>query len=179
MTQVELMPAPPTVRAEGNPWPRWPLIFRTSSSQEEGGAREFGLMTKRLEGEDGKLRRLHAVKVELRREAGGAPRLVEVPGSEVVYEVDLLVLAMGFTGPDTGKLTEQLGVKLNARGNVQVDARFATSVDGVFSAGDTSRGASLIVWAISDGREAAKAVDTYLSREGSTLPTRGKDHAFG
>ena len=179
VTQVELMPAPPKVRAEGNPWPRWPLIFRTSSSQEEGGAREFGLMTKRLEGADGKMRALHAVKVELQREAGGAPRLVEVPGSEVVYEVDLLVLAMGFTGPETGRLTEELGMKLSPRGNVQVDARFATSVDGVFSAGDTSRGASLIVWAISDGREAAKAVDAYLSQGASVLPTRGKDSAFG
>jgi glutamate synthase (NADPH) small chain len=102
-----------------------------------------------------------------------------VPGSEKVYEVDLLVLAMGFTGPDTGRLTEELGMKLSPRGNVQVDARFATSVDGVFSAGDTSRGASLIVWAISDGREAAKAVDAYLSQGASALPTRGKDSAFG
>jgi glutamate synthase (NADPH/NADH) small chain len=179
VTQVELMPMPPKVRAEGNPWPRWPLIFRTSSSQEEGGAREFGLMTKQLVGENGKLRALHAVRVELHREAGGAPRLVEVPGSEVVYEVDLLVLAMGFTGPETGPLAEELGVKLSPRGTVQVDAHFATSADGVFSAGDASRGASLIVWALSDGREAAKAVDTYLSQEASGLPSRGKDYSFG
>jgi glutamate synthase (NADPH) small chain len=177
VTQVELMPAPPKVRAEGNPWPRWPIIFRTSSSQEEGGAREFGLMTKRLEGQDGRLRALHAVQVEPQRE-GGAFRLVEVPGSEVVHEVDLLVLAMGFTGPDTGRLEEELGVKLNSRGNVQVDARFATSVDGVFCAGDASRGASLIVWALSDGREAAKAIDARLSGA-SSLPTRGKDSVFG
>ena len=179
VTQVELMPASPKVRAEGNPWPRWPLIFRTSSSQEEGGAREFGLMTKQLVGKDGRLQALHAVRVELQREAGGAPRLVEVPGSETVYEVDLLVLAMGFTGPDTGLLAEQLGTKLTPRGNVQVDARFATSVDGVFCAGDASRGASLIVWALADGRETAKAVDTYLTREESALPTKGKDCAFG
>ncbi|HYO69047.1 MAG TPA: glutamate synthase subunit beta [Archangium sp.] len=179
VTQVELMPAPPKVRAESNPWPRWPLIFRTSSSQEEGGAREFGLMTKRLVGENGQLRALHAVRVEVQREANGAPRLVEVPGSETVYEVDLLVLAMGFTGPDTGLLAEQLGTKLTPRGNVQVDARFATSVDGVFCAGDASRGASLIVWALADGRETAKAVDTYLTREASALPTKGKDCAFG
>jgi glutamate synthase (NADPH/NADH) small chain len=176
VTQVELMPAPPKVRAEGNPWPRWPIIFRTSSSQEEGGEREFGLMTKRLEGQDGRLRALHAVQVEPQRE-GGAFRLVEVPGSEVVHEVDLLVLAMGFTGPETQRL-EELGLKLNPRGNVQVDARFATSVDGVFCAGDASRGASLIVWALSDGREAAKAVDAWLSGA-SSLPTRGKDSAFG
>jgi glutamate synthase (NADPH/NADH) small chain len=179
VTQVELMPASPKVRAESNPWPRWPLIFRTSSSQEEGGAREFGLMTKQLVGVGGRLQALHAVRVELQREAGGAPRLVEVPGSETVYEVDLLVLAMGFTGPETGRLAEDLGVQLSPRGNVQVDARFATSVDGVFCAGDASRGASLIVWALSDGREAAKAVDTYLTRAASALPTRGKDYAFG
>ncbi|OJT26867.1 glutamate synthase [Archangium sp. Cb G35] len=179
VTQVELMPAPPKVRAEGNPWPRWPLIFRTSSSQEEGGAREFGLMTKQLVGENGQLRALHAVRVEVQREANGVPRLVEVPGSETVYEVDLLVLAMGFTGPDTGLLAEQLGTKLTPRGNVQVDSHFATSVDGVFCAGDASRGASLIVWALADGRETAKAVDTYLTREDSALPTKGKDCAFG
>jgi glutamate synthase (NADPH) small chain len=179
VTQVELMPASPKVRAESNPWPRWPLVFRTSSSQEEGGARDFGLMTKQLVGMDGRLQALHAVRVELQREAGGAPRLVEVPGSETVHEVDLLVLAMGFTGPDTGLLAEQLGVKLTPRGNVQVDAHFATSVEGVFCAGDASRGASLIVWALADGREAAKAIDTYLIREASVLPTKGKDCAFG
>ncbi len=110
VTQVELMPAPPSVRALDNPWPRWPLLLRTSSSQEEGGEREFGMMTRRLEGKDGKLQSLHTVRVEVQREPGGAPRLVELPGSERVHEVDLLVLAMGFTGPDTGALAEDLGV---------------------------------------------------------------------
>jgi glutamate synthase (NADPH/NADH) small chain len=179
VTQVELMPAPPKTRAADNPWPRWPLLFRTSSSQEEGGAREFGLMTKRLSGSEGRLQALHAVRVEVMREAGGAPRWVEVPGSEVSYEVDLLVLAMGFTGPDAGPLVEQLGVKLTPRGMVQVDGRFATSVEGVFCAGDASRGASLIVWAFSDGREAARSIDAYLSERASALPTRGRDCSFG
>jgi glutamate synthase (NADPH/NADH) small chain len=179
VTQVELMPAPPSTRAADNPWPRWPLIFRTSSSQEEGGSREFGLMTKQLVGKDGRLSALQAVQVEPRREVGGPPRLVEVPGTEVTHEVDLLVLAMGFTGPDTGKLAEELGVKLTPRGTVQVDARFATSAEGVYCAGDASRGASLIVWALSDGREAARAVDAYLSGGTSALPTRGRDHSFG
>ena len=176
--QVELMPAPPSVRAEGNPWPRWPLVFRTSSSQEEGGERAFSLLTKRLEGEDGQLKRLHAVRVEVQREPGGAPKLVEVPGSEQVFEVDLLVLAMGFTGPDTGKLEEELGVALSPRGTVRVDAKFATSVPGVYCAGDASRGASLIVWALADGREAARALDLWLSGTSSVLPTRGQDCAF-
>ncbi|SES98715.1 glutamate synthase subunit beta [Stigmatella erecta] len=179
VTQVELMPAPPQVRAADNPWPRWPLVFRTSSSQEEGGVREFGFMTKHLSGQDGRLQALHAVKVEPRREGDGPFRLVEAPGTEVTHEVDLLILAMGFTGPDTAQLSEQLGVKLSPRGTVQIDKGFATSVDGVFCAGDAGRGASLIVWALSEGREAAKAVDTYLSGLPSALPTRGRDAAFG
>lgn len=179
VTQVELMPMPPKERGEDNPWPRWPVVFRTSSSQEEGGAREFGLMTKRLEGTEGRLQRLHAVRVELQREEGGAPRLVEVPGTEVVYEVDLLVLAMGFIGPETSRLVEELGVQLSPRGNVQVDGRHATSVEGVYAAGDASRGASLIVWAIADGREAARELDAWLSRHPSSLPTKGRDCAFG
>ncbi|MFB1479314.1 glutamate synthase subunit beta [Corallococcus sp. RDP092CA] len=178
VTQVELLPAPPPVRAKDNPWPRWPLVFRTSSSQEEGGERAFALMTKRLEGEDGQLKRLHAVRVEVQREPGGAMKLVEVPGSEQVFEVDLLVLAMGFTGPNTDRLVEELGVTLSPRGTVQVDARFATSAPGVYCAGDASRGASLIVWALADGREAARALDTWLSGTASVLPTRGQDCAF-
>jgi glutamate synthase (NADPH/NADH) small chain len=178
VTQVELLPASPHARTLDNPWPQWPMVFRTSSSQEEGGAREFGLLTKRLEGRDGQLVALHAVRVEPKRE-GGAVRLVEVPGSEQTFEVDLLVLAMGFTGPDTGALASQLGVALDARGNVRVDAGFATSVPGVWCAGDACRGASLIVWAISDGREAARAVDAHLSEGPSALPTRGAHLPFG
>lgn len=177
--QVAHSPAPPMVRALNNPWPRWPLVFRTSSSQEEGGQREFGLVTQRLEGQDGQLKAVHTVKVELQRSADGAPRLVEIPGSETVQAVDLLVLAIGFTGPDPRALSEELGVKLTTRGQVQVDKHFATSVDGVFCAGDASRGASLIVWAFADGREAARSVDAYLAQRASSLPTRGKDYAVG
>jgi len=172
-------PAPPMARALDNPWPRWPIVFRTSSSQEEGGQREFGLVTQRLEGQDGRLKSVHTVKVELRPGTDGKPRLVEIPGSESALEVDLLVLAIGFSGPDTRVLAEQLGVKLTPRGNVQVDAHFATSEAGVFCAGDASRGASLIVWAFADGREAARSVDAYLNQDGSALPTRGKDYAIG
>jgi glutamate synthase (NADPH/NADH) small chain len=179
VTQVELMPAPPMTRAAENPWPRWPLVFRTSSSQEEGGSRDFGLLTKQLKGGEGRIQQLHAVKVTLQREGAGPPRLVELPGTEMTHEVDLLILAMGFTGPDTTRLQEELGLKLTSRGAVQVDSRFATSADGVFCAGDASRGASLIVWAISDGREAARSVDAWLSGGTSSLPTRGKDALFG
>ncbi|QSQ15755.1 glutamate synthase subunit beta [Myxococcus landrumensis] len=176
--QIELFPAPPHLRASDNPWPRWPLIFRTSSSQEEGGERAFALMTKHLSGTNGRLETLHAVKVEVQRSVGSGPRLVEVPGSETTLEVDLLVLAMGFTGPETPGLVEDLGVALSPRGTVQVDARFATSADGVYCAGDASRGASLIVWALSDGREAARSIDAYLSGGLSVLSTRGADSPF-
>jgi glutamate synthase (NADPH/NADH) small chain len=172
--QVELLPAPPLERSAENPWPQWPVVFRTSSSQEEGGIREFARMTTRLEGQDGRLQRL--VSVGVRFEGG---KLVEIPGTEQVREVDLLVLALGFLGPETKALQTQLGIELDARGNVQVDRRFATSSPGVFAAGDASRGASLIVWAISDGREAARAADVYLSRRPSRLPTRGRDLPFG
>jgi glutamate synthase (NADPH) small chain len=176
--QIELLPMPARERAANNPWPQWPLIFRTSSSQEEGGERVFGLLTQRLAGEDGKLTALHAVQVELQREASGAARFVEVPGSEVVYPADMLVLAMGFISPETVPAANQLGLALDARGNLRVDSHFATSAAGVFAAGDASRGASLIVWAISDGREAARAADSFLLGHASRLPTRGIHQPF-
>jgi glutamate synthase (NADPH) small chain len=157
VTQIELFPAPPAERAADNPWPEWPVVFRTSSSQEEGGTREFGFRTTHLEGEAGKLVALHGVKVERR-----AGTLVDVPGSELRLPVDTLILAMGFTGPDARPLADQLGVTLDARGNVAVDNQFETNVRGVFCAGDAHRGASLIVWAIAEGRDAAAAVDAYL-----------------
>lgn len=177
--QIELLPAPPEQRDARNPWPQWPLVFRTSSSQEEGGERRFALQTRRLSGRDGRLAALHAVRVEMRARAGGV-ELVEVPDSETEIPVDILILAMGFTGPRTERLVEQLGVALDARGNVATDARYATRVPGVFCAGDAHRGQSLIVWAIAEGREAARAVDAHL-RVGAEawLPTRGRDVPFG
>jgi glutamate synthase (NADPH) small chain len=174
VSQIELMPMPPPSRGSTNPWPQWPLVFRTSSSQEEGGLRSFGFMTKRLIGESGKLVAIEGVEVTL--ENGN---LTERPQSLRRIEVDLLVLALGFTGPDTATLTKELGVELDSRGNVKVDREFATNVKGVYGAGDAMRGASLIVWAISDGREAARAVDTFLTGAPSSLPTRGRDTPFG
>lgn len=176
--QIELLPMPSRQRANNNPWPQWPLIFRTSSSQEEGGERAFGLMTKWISGQDGQVTALHAMQVELQRDASGGMRFAEVPGSEVTHPVDMVVLAMGFLGPETGPLTSQLGVALDARGNVRVDGNFATTASGVFAAGDASRGASLIVWAISDGREAARAADAFLTGKPSRLPTRGVHQPF-
>ncbi len=157
VTSLELMPRPPESRGEHNPWPQWPLVYRTSSSHEEGGIRDFAVMTKRLVGQDGRVTALEAVRVEL---AGG--KLVEVPGSAFEIPCDLVLLAMGFVGPVRAGLIEQLGVKLDARGNVAVtDGR--TSVDGVFAAGDMARGQSLVVWAIAEGRKVARSVDAFLS----------------
>ncbi len=155
--QIELMPAPPTLRAPTNPWPAWPVVFRTSSSQEEGGERDFAFRTTHLEGEAGKLVALHGMRVEIQ-----AGKLVDVPGSELRIPVDTLILALGFLGPDTDPLVEQLGIALDARKNVIVDKQFATNVKGVYCAGDAHRGASLIVWAIAEGRDTAKAVDAFL-----------------
>jgi len=159
VSQIELMPAPPPARPTTNPWPAWPLVFRTSSSQEEGGERAFAFRTTRLEAdaETNKLVALHGVHVELRDGA-----LVDIPGSELRLPVDTLILALGFVGPDSAPLVEQLGVALDARSNIIVDKQFATNVRGVFCAGDAHRGASLIVWAIAEGRDLARAVDTYL-----------------
>ncbi len=176
--QVELFPAPPDERYASNPWPQWPMVFRTSSSQQEGGSRAFGKRTLRLEGEDGKLSALQWIDVRLEHDASGAARLVDVPGTESRVEVDVLLLAMGFVGPDLSGLAAELGVELDARGNVKVDRSFKTSAPRVWAAGDAMRGASLVVWAIADGREAARAVDLALS--GSTaLPTKGRDQAWG
>jgi glutamate synthase (NADPH) small chain len=180
VTQIELLPRPPDHRADTNPWPQWPLIFRTSSSQEEGGDRKYALLTKKLTGTDGRLTTLHAVEIEVASKPGGGLDLKERPGTEVELPCDLLLLAMGFLGPETDRLAEQLGVELDARGNVKVDESWRTSVDGVFAAGDAQRGQSLIVWAISDGREAARAIDDFLRpADGPYLPTRGIDQPFG
>jgi glutamate synthase (NADPH/NADH) small chain len=174
--QIELLPAPPPERAPDNPWPQWPLVFRTSSSQEEGGERGFGFMTARLEGEGRALARLCGHEVR----SGEAGRLVPVAGTERALEVDLLVLALGFLGPaaDPG-LEAELGVRLDARGVVAVDQAYMTTVPGVFAGGDAKRGASLIVWAIAEGREAACAIDRWLMGGLSGLPTRGANRPFG
>ena len=170
VTQIELLPPPPIGRGPDNPWPQWPLVFRTSSSQEEGGAREFGFRTTHLEGaprshwdaafsasplDNGSLAALHGIKVE--RKNG---QLVDIPGTEMRLPCEALILALGFTGPDARPLVDQLGIRLDARGNV--DGRYATNVPGVFVAGDARRGASLVVWAIAEGRECARAVDARL-----------------
>ena len=156
VTSFEIMPRPPEVRAEQTPWPRWPLMFRTSSSHEEGGERDFSVSTIKFTG-NGKVEKLHCARVQL---ADG--RFSLIPGSEFEVRADLVLLAMGFVHPERPGLIEDLGVELDERGNVRVAGNFMSSVPGVFAAGDCQRGQSLVVWAIADGRKAACAVDEFL-----------------
>ena len=167
--QYELLPRPTEDRPSGQPWPMYPNIYRVSSAHEEGGVRDYSIATKHLSGEDGVLKKLHAVRVEFVLEAGRQV-MKEVPGSEFEEDCDLLLLAMGFVGPERPGLIEQLGVELTERGNVKADANKMTSVPGVFTAGDMTRGQSLIVWAIAEGRTAARGIDVYLMGE-SALPS--------
>jgi glutamate synthase (NADPH/NADH) small chain len=162
VVQLEIMPRPPEERPDTTPWPTWPLIYRTSSAHEEGGERLFSVNTQRFLGEDGAVTGLELVDVEMKD-----GRFEAVEGTERVLPAQLVLLAMGFTGPQRTGLLEALEVELDGRGNVARDADWATSVPGVWVAGDMGRGQSLIVWAIAEGRSAAAAIDRSLS--GSTL----------
>ena len=170
VTQLELLPRPPAERAPDNPWPQWPNVFRVSTAHEEGGERLYAVSTQRFAGDaSGHVRTLHAVKVEMiRKDPSTAPgtggvRFEAVPGSEFEIPADLVLLAMGFVGPERGPLVNDLGLKLTDRGNVWRDERWMTNVPGVFAAGDMQRGQSLIVWAIAEGRSAARGVDQFLT----------------
>ncbi|MCW2585160.1 MAG: glutamate synthase, small subunit, partial [Frankiales bacterium] len=165
VTQLEIMPEPPQTRAASTPWPLWPLMFRTSSAHEEGGERVFSVNTQRFVGQDGRVDAIELVEVELKD-----GRFEPVPGTEKTLPAQLVLLAMGFTGPQQEGLLQQLGVELDQRGNVVRDSGWATTVPGVFVAGDMGRGQSLIVWAIAEGRSAAAAVDTWLGGS-TTLPS--------
>ena len=171
VNQFELLAEPPVHRTADNPWPQWPMILRTSSAHEEGGVRDYGILTKSFSGSNGKLQRLHAVRVEWSQPPnGGRPSMTEVPGSEFEVETELVLLAMGFLHPQHDGLISQLGVELDGRGNVSLGGNRMSSVPGVFAAGDTARGQSLVVWAIAEGRETARAIDLYLMGE-SNLPS--------
>ena len=167
--QFELLPRPPEERAPDNPWPQWPNVFRVSPAHEEGGERVYSVSTQRFAGDAaGHVRELHAVKVDMVRE-GGRLDFRPVAGSEFTLPADLVLLAMGFLGPERKGLVDSLGVKLTERGNVWRDRNWMTSVPGVFTCGDMQRGQSLIVWAIAEGRSAARGVDLYLMGQ-SDLP---------
>ncbi len=161
--QYELLPVPPAERGQDNPWPQWPVIMSTTSSQEEGGDRDYSILTKRFSGRNGKLEKLHAVRLRWGPpDESGRPTMNEVPGTEFALDADLVLLALGFVHPEAGGLLEALGVELDGRGNVRTDENMTTSVPGVFAAGDMSRGQSLVVWAMAEGREAARGIDKYL-----------------
>jgi glutamate synthase (NADPH/NADH) small chain len=147
------------------------MILRTSSSHEEGVIRDWSINTKRFSGDaQGRVTKLHGVRLEWQPGENGRPKMVEVPGSEFEIDVDLVLLALGFLGPERGGMLSDLGVPLTDRGNVAVDANYMTGVPGVFSCGDMRRGQSLVVWAIWEGREAARGLDAYLMG-GTDLPS--------
>jgi glutamate synthase (NADPH) small chain len=162
VTQLELLPSPPRQRAADNPWPLWPNIFRTSSAHEEGGARQYAVATTEFSADDaGHVRALHGHQVN-RVVIDGRVAFEPIPGSAFEMRADLVLLAMGFVGPEKSPLLADLNVRFSERGSVCRDRQWMTSVPGVFAAGDIQRGQSLIVWAIDDGRRAAAAIDGYL-----------------
>jgi len=156
VTSFEIMPRPPEERAGSTPWPMWPLMLRSSSSHEEGGARDWSVSTERVSG-NGKIERLHCVRVELKN-----GKFERVAGSEFEIPADLVLLAMGFVHPEHPGVVEGLGLSIDKRGNIAVDGSFMTNQKGVFAAGDCQRGQSLVVWAIAEGRKAARAADLFL-----------------
>lgn len=169
VVQLELLPKPPSGRDASMPWPYWPTILRTSSAHEEGGDRDWSVGTKKFSGTNGHVEKLHAVRLEWVNE-GGRTVMREVPGSEFTLDADLVLLAMGFLGPEKKGMVESLGVEVDQRGNIKADDDYMTTVPGIFAAGDARRGQSLIVWAIWEGREAAVGVDRYLMGS-SDLPS--------
>ena len=169
--QFELLPQPPPQRAESTPWPLWPMQLRSSHAHEEGCKREWSVSTTKFTGRKGRVEKLHAVRVNFQKDDQGRSRMVEIPDTAFELDVDLVLLAMGFAGPEKRGLLTDLEVTLDARGNVAVDENYMTNVDGVFAAGDMKRGASLIVWAIAEGRKAAAGIERYLKTK--ALVARG------
>ncbi len=165
VTQIEIMPKPPKRRTADFPWPNWPMILRTSTSHEEGCNRDWAINTKAFEGEGGAVKRLRCVRTEWKKDADGRHKMNEVSGSEFTIETDLVLLAMGFTGPEPDGMLKQLGVALDNRGNVATDAGMATTVPGVFACGDMRRGQSLVVWAIAEGRRCAAEINKHLAAD--------------
>ena len=170
VTSLELLPKPPAERAGDNPWPQWARIQRIAPAHEEGGEVIYGVSTKQLTGENGAVKKIHGIKLNWVPQPAGPPKMEEVAGSEFTIDADLVLLAMGFLGPEKNPLFEKLGIELDQRSNVKGDANKMTNVPGVFVAGDMTRGQSLIVWAIAEGRAAARGVDQYLMGE-TSLPS--------
>lgn len=165
VTTLELLPKPPDQRPADNPWPEWSRILRQSSSHKEGGSVLYSVSTKKFTGENGQVKKLHGVKVEWNKDEKGQFKMSEVAGSEFELPADLVLLAMGFVHPVHEGMIQQLGVNLDPRGNVMVDANHMTSKEGVFAAGDMAIGQSLVVRAIKQGRNSARGIDKYLMGE--------------
>jgi len=168
--QLELLPEPPEERIENDRWPNWPMILRTSSSHEEGGIRDYNILTKKFTGENGVLKKLHGVKLNWGEpDQNGRPKMIEIEGSEFEIETDYVFLALGFLHPQHEGMVKELGLELDPKGNVKTNSNKMTNISGIFAAGDMSRGQSLVVWALAEGREAARGVDEYLMGE-TNLP---------
>jgi glutamate synthase (NADPH/NADH) small chain len=177
ITQVELLSKPPEGKNFETPWPHWPMILRTSSSHEEGCERRWSVLTKEFIGDSkGHVKALRTVDIEWKKNAKtGKYGFVEIPGTEKEIPCELALLAIGFVHPEHNGVVKQLGIELDERGNVK-DKKYLTNIDKVFTAGDMRRGQSLVVWAIAEGREAAKEVDQYLMGDESSLEAR--DESF-
>ena len=161
--QFELLSEPPKKRRSNNPWPQWPMILRSSPAHEEGGVRDYDILTKSFTGRNGQLEQLHAVRLDWSQfDENGRPIMQEIEGSEFDVDADLVLLAMGFLHPEHKGMVEDLALELDPRGNIKADENKMTSRPGVFTGGDASRGQSLVVWAIAEGREMARGVDSYL-----------------
>jgi len=167
VTQFELLPTPPDERPDHQPWPYYPMVLRTSSSHKEGGERHWSIMTKEFIGHHGQVKSLKTVRTELRGQ-----KIIEYPDSQKNWPADLVLLAIGYSGPESDGIVDPLGLKLDHRSNFKTDQHYQTNVPGIFAAGDARRGQSLVVWAISEGREAARHADAYLSGF-IALPTKG------
>ena len=167
--QFEIMPMPPTDRSPLTPWPLWPMQLRIEGAHEEGGKREWSVATTSFTGDaNGNVKQLHGTRV------GPPPKFEPIAATEFAMDADLVLLAMGFTGPVRSGMIEQFAVKLDARGNVETGTDYMSSISGIFAAGDMRRGQSLVVWAIAEGRKAAVAMDSYLSRQQQPKAVKSK-----
>lgn len=162
VVQIELLPKPSECRSPDYPWPKYPLILKTSTSHEEGGERQWFIATKKFQGESGKVKKLSCVRVEFEKDGQGQSVMKEIKSSEFEIEADLVILALGFLHPEKKGLLKELSFELDPRGNIKTNENYMTSIKKVFSAGDMRRGQSLIVWAISEGRKAAHSIDKHL-----------------
>ncbi|MFZ1984755.1 MAG: glutamate synthase subunit beta [Desulfatitalea sp.] len=172
VTNFEAVAMPTPDRPAHQPWPYYPMRLRTSSSHEEGSDRHWSILTKEFVGKDGRVKELVTVDIKMIAQPNGPPKIEDLPGTRRRWPADLVLIAIGYSGPETNTIAKQLGLATDPQGTITTSSHYLTRAPGIFSAGDANRGQSLIVWAISEGREAAREVDIYLMGE-STLPAKG------